>query len=188
MSKTFATLNPNAIGPGLSLDYGNLVVTTKQNGLDGNRMVLGTVPKAVGHGFIEAYFYSTFRGDLTGLCSLGLAEVDCPLDEYVGGPSGKSWGYRPDLGGIWNAGSETDSGSSQAIAERLCIGLYANFSDNFAAWYVQGSQIGSVVLPSGKFWVVAIGLGATSQGAGDLSAFINFGQRPFENQPSPPVT
>lgn len=191
-SKTFATLNPNALGPGLALDYGNLVVTTNQNGLDVQRAVFGTIPKAVGHVFAEAYFYSNFRGDLTDLWSFGLAQVDAPLDEMIGGASGKSWGLR-DSGEIWNANASIDSSGGQPIAERHCLGLYVNFSGltsagPFAAWYVDGSQVGTVILPSGKFWVLGVSIAATSSGAGDLSAFVNFGQRPFENQPQPTIT
>ena len=192
-SKTFATFNPNAIGPDLALDLGNLVVTTDAVGVDGNRMVLITIPKAVGHVYVEFYHYSNSRGDLTDLVSIGIAETDCPLDEFVGGPSGKSWGLRPDYGSIWNGGTEIESGGAQPIPERTCIGLYVNFdglssAGPFIAWYSERTQVAATTLPSGKFWVAAVSVGTTDQGAGDVSVFGNFGQRVFENQPSESIT
>jgi hypothetical protein len=71
--------------------------------------------------------------------------------------------------------------------------MYVNFDSPtsagpFVAWYVEGSQVGAVFLPSGKFWCVAVSVGSTDVGAGDLSAFVNFGQRAFENQPNQVVT
>jgi hypothetical protein len=190
MAKHYATLNPNALGPGLALDLGNLVVTTDQINLDGERMVLSTIPKAVGQVYAECYFYSQFRGDLSGLCAIGVAETDSPLDEMAGGASGKSYAYRPADGGIWHAGAEIDSGSTQPAAERRCIGLtvdFNNVSGPLATWYLDGSQIGYVLLPTDKFWCLAVSVGCGTQAAGDVSAFINFGQRAFENQPAPVV-
>jgi hypothetical protein len=189
-NKNFATLNPNALGPGLALDLGNLVVTTDQIGLDAGRSVLSTIPKAVGQVYAECYFYSQFRGDLSGLCAFGLAETDAPLDEMAGGASGKSYAFRPADGGIWNAGSEIDSGSTLAVAERRCLGLSVDFDRigaPLATWYLEGSQIGYVDLPTDKFWVLIVSVGCGDQAAGDLSAFVNFGQRAFENQPAPIV-
>jgi hypothetical protein len=191
MAKTFATLNPNALGPGLALDLGNLVVTTNAIDLDGQRMVLSTIPKAVGRAYVEVYLYSNSQGDLAGLCSVGLAEVDSPLDEMVGGASGKSYGYLPADGGIYNAGAKIDD--AEVLVERKCIGMYVNFqgeSSNgpFLAWYDEGSLIHSLFLPPDKFWCVAISVGTTAAGAADISAFVNFGQRAFENQPQQVVT
>ena len=152
-------------------------------------MVLSTIPKAVGQVNAEVYFYSNSRGDLSGLCAVGIAEADSPLDEIVGGASGKSYAFRPADGGIWHAESEIDSGSTQPVSERLCLGIRADFnnvSGPLLTWAVEGSDIGYVLLPTNKFWCLAISVGCGDE-AGDVSAFVNFGQRPFENQPSPIV-
>lgn len=185
-SRTFATLDPNALGPGLALDLGNLVVTTNQNGLTGttNQRVHGTIPKAIGGAYFIGYFYSTSQGDLTGLCSIGVAEPDSTLNAYVGEDS-QSWGMRPADGGIWNGGVQVVAGDP--IAERQGIGVYLTMSGTtqgtFLAFYVNGNFYADVFLPDHKFWVPSVGV--SSDVAGDLSAFVNFGQRPFEFQPSP---
>ena len=73
-SRTYATLNANALGDGLSLDQGNLVVTTNADGLDFHRAVFGTQPKGTGQMYFETYFYSTSRptGGLVNLLSVGV--------------------------------------------------------------------------------------------------------------------
>lgn len=193
MGEIIATLNPNALGDGLGLDLGNLVVTTLRTNLDRNRKVLGTLPKAVGRAYIEAYFYSTFQGDLTGLCALGIAATNVPLNTSVGNDA-LSWAIRPDTGGIWNNSTEIESGSGPVVKERNCIGIYVNFDgidstgQPYVAWFVNGSQYASVLLPTGHFWVIAVSIGSTAQGAGDLSCFVNFGSRTMEAQPNETVT
>lgn len=186
-AKTFATLNPNALGSGLALDLGNLVVTTNADSLDGSRAVFGTIPKAVGHGFFAGYFYSTSRGDLSGLASIGLCRTTAGLDKYVGQDS-LGWGLRPFDGGIWHNGASVVSGNP--MDERLCISVYCNFNaptGPYLAWFVDGSFYASVILPTdshgGFFWVPAVSIGGDV--AGDLSCFVNFGQRPFDSQPMP---
>lgn len=185
-SRTFATLDPNALGPGLALSFGNQVVTTDQAGLIGttSQRVHGTIAKAVGYGFFEGAFYSTSRGDLTGCCSIGVAEADSSLNAKVG-EDAESWGFWPADGGIYNGGVQVVAG--QPIAERMWIEVYLHMSGTsagtFLAFYVDGNPYATVFLPDGKFWVPAGGV--SSEIAGDLSAFINFGQRPFANQPTP---
>lgn len=193
MARNFATFNPNALGPGLALDYGNLVVTTDQINLDGERMVLSTIPKAVGETWINAYFWSNFRGDLTGLCSLGIAEVDSPLDEMVGGASGKSYGLRPTEGNIWHAGAAIDTSGFDGIDERRCIGMQVKFQGTSAGpevlWFVERTQVARIILPSGKFWCYAASVGNGSQAAGDISCFVFPGgaTHAFDFQPPLPV-
>jgi len=187
-SRTFATLNPNAMGSGLALDLGNLVVTTSQDSLgsaSSSCCVFGTIPKAVGHAYFETYFYSTSRGDLSGLLSVGLAEVSADLDQRVGDGL-DTWGFRPADGGIWNDGALIVSGDP--IAERICIGVCAQFDSPGGprlTFFTDGSFYASVVMnvtSSGSpFYVPAIGIDLSV--AGDVSAFVNFGQRAFDNQP-----
>lgn len=185
-SRTYATLNANALGDGLSLDQGNLVVTTNADGLDFHRAVFGTQPKGTGQMYFETYFYSTSRptGGLVNLLSVGVAQVGSSLSKYVGEES-TSYGFRPADGGIYN--DDTESQSTDAIGERMCIGVLLDLTASTpnVVWYVDGSQIGYSEIDTDEFWVPAISIGATT--AGDVSAFVNFGQRPFENQPAPVV-
>jgi hypothetical protein len=192
MAKTFATLNPNAKDASLILSQGNQIVTTSAPNLTGEHMVLATIPKAVGHVYFETYFWSISRGNenggtlLTGLAGVGVAELDAALNKYVG-QEANTWGLRPFDGGIWNGGSAIVAG--EPIAERTCLGTYVNFNSTsgpFLAFFTNGSFYASTFLPSdsngNEFMVAAISLGCGPD-AGDLSAFVNFGQRPFDTQP-----
>lgn len=190
MARVFSTFNANAIGPGLVLDQGNTIVTTNLPGLDANRAVLCTLPKAVGDVFAELAFWSQSRGDMSGLCAWGLAEPDAPLDEMLGGPSGKSFAYRPSEGGIYWNGNKIDTSGTDTTPERTFIGMQVKFNFSsagpLAIWSRGRSQLGAVYLPSGKFWCAAVSVGNGDQAAGDVSAFLRT-RYPFENQPPIPA-
>lgn len=186
-ARTFSTLNPRAIGDGLILDEGNLIVTTDRLGLSGSRAVFGTIPKATGHNRFDTYFYSLSRSDLTGLGSVGLAVITADVAQYIGETT-DSWGLRPFNGGIWHGGSKIVDGP--VLDERVCITTYVNFTrtaNPLLAWFVDGNFYASVDLPGGSnlvFYLPAVSVGVgTDQMAGDLSAFCNFGNRPFDSQP-----
>jgi hypothetical protein len=188
-AKTYATLNPNAIGADLELDQGNLVVTNLAVGdssADASA-VFATIPKAVGHARFDCYFYSTSRGDLSGICSVGLTRPEGALDGAVGDDA-YSWGLRPGEGGIWHNGAQVVSGVP--VDERRCITVYVNFNSDvgpYLAWFVDGNFYANVFLPTdshgGFFWLPAVSIAASNPG--DVSAFCNFGQRPFPLAPQP---
>lgn len=186
-SKTFATLNPNALGQGLALELGNLVVTTEEVSTAGASTVLGTIPKAVGHARFDTYFYSTLRGDMTGMCAVGLARPEVNLNARIGDDV-YGWAMRPGEGGIWHNGSQVVNG--QAVDERTAITTYCNFNaptGPYLAWFVDGSFYANVVLPTdsfgGYFWLPAVSVSGSVPA--DVSAFCNFGQRPFDARPLP---
>lgn len=189
-AKTYATLNPNAIGQDLELDQGNLVVTNLGLAATSNgeaSAVFGTVPKAVGHARFDCYFYSNSRGNMSGICSVGLSRPEGALDGAVGDDA-YSWGMRPGEGGIWHNGAQVVAGVP--VDERRCITVYINFNSDagpYLAWFVDGNFYANVFLPTdssgGFFWLPAVSIAASAPG--DVSAFCNFGQRPFPLAPQP---
>lgn len=184
MSRRFATLDPNKLGSSLRLDYGNLVVTTTEGNLSMERAAFGNIAKGNGRAYFETYFYSESRGDLSLLLSVGIARIDAPLNQYIGRDA-TTYGLRAADGGIWNDNTEIVAGSIPG--ERVCLGVFLDLlaSPPTCAWSVDGSEYALVELDAGHFWLPAVSIGSDT--AGDVSAFVNFGQRPFENQPRLPL-
>jgi hypothetical protein len=177
-SRTFATLNANALGGGLLLSAGNLIVTTDTDNIDRNRKVLGTVPRGTGDAYFECYFYSDTRpDDLSETCSVGVATPDSALDQATG-EDADSFGLIVGTGEI----TTHDSGSLfvNPLTERLCIGvlLRADLVAPTLAFSVNGSLLEEIALPAGKFWVPSLTVSGLP--AGDMKAFVNFGQRGFD--------
>lgn len=175
-----STLNPNALGPGLVLDYGNVVVSTNAGALDIHRKVLGRIPKGVGISYFEFWHYSNLQGNLANLVAVGIAQQDAPLDTAVG-EDATSWGFQLTEGVTRNNNATVDT--YQPVAERTCVGvlLVNDPMSPTVSWYVNGSLLGTNAIAAGKFWVPAISIGTDADGAGGLKAFVNFGQRPFEH-------
>lgn len=177
-SRTYATLDANRLGDGLLLDMGNLVVLTNADDLDNHRKVLGTVAKGAGDSFFECYFYTeTQPDDLADWCSVGVATSDSPLDAYVG-EDADSYGFVVGTGEIVNSGAPIVTVNEQV--ERTCIGVLLR-ADPVApslAFYVKGALVYELSLPTGKFWVPAVTV--SSLEAGNVRAFVNFGQRGFD--------
>lgn len=180
-ARTYSTLDANRIGPGLAPDDSNLRVTTLI-ACDGKRMILGDLAQFSGVSTYEVYFWSTLRNPLTALASYGVAQPDVDLANFVGGDAaGKSWGFRPADGQVWNANANVSGTSVQAVAERVCLGLRLTLGPSLCTceWLVNGSVVYSTsALPTGKAWVPAISMGSTV--AGDVSATVNFGLNRFD--------
>ena len=179
-SRTFATFDPNRIGDGLALEMGNLILRTNADQLSNQRKCLGTVPRGSGDAYFECYFYSDTRpDDLADSCSVGIALVTSPLDNYVGEDS-DSIGLIVGTGEIQTAGAAIETVNAQA--ERLCIGVLLRLAGSSAgdsvAFSVNGSLLAEVAIPSSNFWVPAVTVSGLD--AGDMRAFVNFGQRGFD--------
>lgn len=179
-SKIVATLDPHRLGDGLALSQGNLVVTTTKV-CDIHRSVFGTIAIGAGKSAFEGQFWSTSRpsGGLANLCSIGLAEVSSSLAKSAG-EEPASWGFRPTEAAVYNNGASISGAASPAIqttAERMRIGVFLDctVSPPLAVWHVNGNPIFQATLTAGKFYVPAVSIG--SDAPGDVSAYINFGQR-----------
>src|SRR6185295_9973599 len=103
-ARVYSTWNPNALGDGLALAQGNLVITTIANALPNDRKVLATLPKGSSPGFYETVFWSVPRVSLADNVATGVAHPDSPLDHAVGADS-KSCGYYPATGDLVYNGS-----------------------------------------------------------------------------------
>lgn len=159
---------------------GNLIVKTNADQLSNARKCLGTVPRGAGSAYFECYFYSDTRpDDLAETCSVGIAQVGSPLDAYVGEDS-DSIGLIVGTGEIQSGGSAIETVNAQA--ERLCIGVLIRIEGGSAgdsvAFSVNGNLLAEVAIPSSEFWVPAVTVSGLD--AGDMRAFLNFGQRGFD--------
>lgn len=185
-SRVYSTWNPRAIGDGLALDQGNLVVTTIADNLDTSRKVLGTLPKHSALGFFETEFYSLPQVDLGFNVAVGLAQTDSPLNAPPGGDT-HSIGYYPATGEILYKSVLVTT--VDPIPERTVIGIYMNNigGHQYMNVIVSGTWVYQVILDDDNFWVPAIMVAGGN--ATETSAYSNFGQRAF-NYPrmiAPPV-
>jgi hypothetical protein len=180
-SRTYCTWDPNAIGDGLLLDDGNLVVTTGANALSNARKVMGTLFKGVGRFNSEHEFWSVPRVNLGTNAVIGIAEPDSPLDQAVGADA-KSYGLVLGTGEVKNNGNvittlDVINEPTDSVL-RAVISLYVVLdSGPWMVIAVDGSWRYQLSLPSGKFWAFAATLAGGN--AGETSLFSNFGQRGF---------
>lgn len=182
-SRIVCTLDPHRLGPGLALGRGNLDVTTTDV-CDSQRAVFGNV--AIGAGIVAftCYFWSKSRpaAGLVGLCSVGVAQVDGPLDQTVG-LDVTTWGYLVPDAQVWNRHliSGTESPLLQPVAERMCIGVLVDMTVTPSpqiAWSVNGNLVFQADLEIDKFYLPAVSIGSDSPG--DVTASLNFGQSLFD--------
>jgi hypothetical protein len=178
-TKILATFDPHRLGPSLTLDQGNLVVTTTDV-CDIERAVFGTLAQAAGVSCFECQFYSVSQpaAGLANLCSVGVAGAKSSLSMYVG-EEATSWGYRPTEAAVYNNGASISGSYTPALQvtpERQVIGVAIDntVSPPIAVWMVNGNVIFQATLTAGLFYVLAVSIGSTI--VGDVSAFINAGQ------------
>jgi hypothetical protein len=186
-SRTYSTLDPNATHSSLVLSEGNRVVTTRTTGLDFHRCAHGTIPKAVGSWYFGGYFSSVARTSLAGKIAFGVAQPNSALNKYVG-EDALAYGLLPADGVVRSNGSDVVTGIP-LIAERRFISIYVyppSGGQYRAAWYVDGNQVATVLLPSGKFWVPAVTVSGGN--AGEIRAEFNFGTDVFDAMPIATIT
>lgn len=171
-AKVFSTWNPNALGAGLMLAQGNLVVTTSLDSLSTARKVLGTLPKGTAAGFYETVFWSIPRVSLGDNVATGVANPDSPLDQAVGADS-KSCGYYPASGKIIKNGSTLTT--LAARPERADIGVYFHpFGGHmYVSFVVDGTWVYEVDLGTSGLWIPAQTIGGGV--AGETSSYTRFG-------------
>ena len=176
-ARTYSTWNPNALGTGLLLDQGNLVVTTGADSLSNSRKVLATLPKATSSGYSETEFWSTPQVSLSTNAAVGVAKVGSSLSAALG-VDANSCGYYPATGEVKK--NNVVLTTLAAIPERRTIGIYFAESggDVHMIITVQGSWVyGADLGAVGDLWVPALTLAGGN--ATETSAFTNFGQRGF---------
>jgi hypothetical protein len=174
-SRVYSTLNPNALGAGLVLDQGNLLLTTGADALSNARKVLGTLPKSGSVGQFESIFWSVPRVSLGTNAAVGLAQTTSPLNQAPG-IDALSIGYYPATGEVRK--NNVVLTTLTIIDERKTITIYQQFfgGNLFFNIAVAGTALFQYQMDAG-FWVPC---GMVAGGnAGETLAEFNFGQRGF---------
>lgn len=195
-NRSYATFDPNAMGPGLILDPSLMQVTTYLNSLDFNRLLLLTQPRAVGDHFIELQVWSNAQAGLANMVSIGVIRTDHPttsMTTYIGGDS-FGYGYRLGEGAVYNNNAQVGGTLTVPQDERQTYGIYLHLSvpgSESAWWFRNGIQIAVASLVASKFYAFGVSLasGVVASGAlaGDIKISLNTGIDGFDNQPSPIV-
>jgi hypothetical protein len=192
MSRVLCTLDPNRCDGAILLSQG-FTVATNNAVVDYNRKVLGTLAFAAGRIAFECTFWSNSRPKKgpTNLASVGVVSAQTPITgAYVGGDTVTSVvdgaGLRPSDGattpkaGLYRGNSLVGS-TFDACFERQVIGVLLDntLAAPTVSFQVNGSYSGQVALTAGLFYLPAVSIGCSAS-AGDISAFLNFGQYRFE--------
>jgi hypothetical protein len=195
VSKTICTLDQNRCDQHLLLSQGFTVVTNDSI-VDYNRKVLGTIAVAAGRVGFECSFWSNSRptNGPVNLSSVGVASVLSPINgtnSNVGGDTVSSTvdscGLRPSdgsagggLAGIYRNNALVGSTFPNCFERQVISVLLDNTqSPPIVSFGVQGNYVGQSVLTAGLFYVPAVSIGC-SAAAGDISAYLNFGQYRLE--------
>jgi hypothetical protein len=187
-AKTFCTLDLHRCDSALSISQGGLVVTTNKLA-DFHRKVLGTLAFSTSSLAFECQFWSTSRPTLglVNLCAVGVASIGSAISgKFVGEDTTSglvaSCGLRPSngTGGDTGAGIYSNNVLQQSfrqIDERQVIGVLLSNDPTtpIVAFHVNGNYLGQFTLPAGLLYAPAVSLGSTAA-AGDVSAYLNFGQ------------
>jgi hypothetical protein len=176
-TRIYSTLDPNRLGPKLSLSQGNLIVSTTE-ACDIARAVFGTRPIGAGRVAFECAFFSQSQpaAGLVDLCAVGVAALNSPFDQAIG-ENASTYAYLPANADIRNDGiSFVDSSSPdiQVQKERVWIGVMLDMVAGIVSWHVNGSYIGQISVDQTKSYLPAVSIGSSTPG--DVSAQLNFGQ------------
>lgn len=195
-NRSYATFDPNGMGAGLILDPSLMQVTTYLNSLDFNRLILLTLPRAVGDWFVEFQIWSNAQAGLANMASLGVIRTDHPLTSmstYLGGDA-FGYGYRLGEGAVYNNNAQVGGTLTVPQDERETYGVYLHLStpgSESAWWFRNGNQIATCSLVAAKFYLFALsiasGVAASGAIAGDIKVSLNSGIDGFDYQPSPIV-
>lgn len=171
-----STLNQNALGPGLVLSQGGLVVTTTQDALSDARKVLGTIPRAIGDSGFECQFWSTTRPSLLPVGNrVGFAVPTSSLTACVGADA-DSWGYEPATGSLYNNGSAVATGD--LCQERRVITIFAAWTTTLSIGVAIDGTF-QFLYDTGAMSRVVPAVTVCGSNAADISVFVNFGQTPM---------
>lgn len=171
-ARVYSTWNPNALGDGIALTQGNIVVTTAADSLSNARKVLATLPKGSAPGFYETVFWSTPQVSLSTNIATGVAQPDSALNEAVGHDA-KSCGYYPATGEIKL--NNVVLTTLDPIDERVDIGVYLIISGGhiYVSFMTAGTWRYEVDLGTSGVWVPAQTLAGGI--AGETSSYTRFG-------------
>lgn len=173
MARIYATFDAGAIGPGLELEQGGLVVVSNTAGLDIHRLARGNIATGTsGRYFYEAAFYGD--GALADRCSVGIVQATHSLSEYAG-EGALSYGLRAGDDGVYS--NSVQVVGVDAVDKRTWIGVLVDMDALTCSWFVDGSLVASTSIAAAP-WYPAVTVAADE--AYDLRCYVNFGQYAFE--------
>lgn len=168
-----STLNQNALGPGLALSQGGLVVTTTQDALSADRKVLATLPRAIGDTGFECQFWSTTRPTLLPVGNrVGFAKPTSSLTACVGADV-DSWGYEPATGNLYNNGIAVATGD--LCQERRVITVFAVWTTTLSIGVAIDGTF-QFLYDTTKLHTIVPAVTVCGSNAADINAFLNLGQ------------
>jgi hypothetical protein len=174
-AQTFGTWDQNALGAGLVLQMGGLVIVTGDSNLTNARKALGTLPKGSGTGYFENEFYSVPQVNLGTNCAVGVAQPTSALNAAPG-QDALSWAFYPGTGDVKNNGAVLMN--IGIVPERTVISVYLSLiTTPQLILAVSGSWKASIALPAGKVWLPTAMLAGGN--AGETGLYTNMGQRGF---------
>lgn len=166
MSITYATLDPNTIGSGLTLSNGNLTVTGAGSAWG---TAISTVSKSAGKWYWEFRITTAITNNMAGI--LGSTYGAPLLNSYTGISSiGYAYSSNPFK---WNNGLNTSYGSS--ITTNDVIGVALDMDSGIITLYKNGVSMGTMFSGLSGTFFAAFSPGDT----GSVSYTVNFGATAF---------
>lgn len=173
---TYNVLDANAKGPAQEIQQGGLVLTYDTNGVSTARMTRGTIGRKTGIWSFEAVFYGDNSAS-TG-CLVGVVLPAASLSNFPGGDV-NGWGFSPSDGKVYNNNAVVATVNPVAPKKTITVEYNGDVSPPTCTWYVNGSPVVSVNLPTGgKVFYPAMTVSGTK--AYDTFGFMNCGQRTMQ--------
>jgi hypothetical protein len=171
--RLYATFDPATHGADLDLDQANTVVVLAA-ATTLNQFARILYGKSSGQQNVETMVWGD--GSLTNNAALGFVNAAADgTSEYVGGTV-NGYGYRPAEGAIYN--NDASIASVTAAVKGDIIELILTFDPTTGAgsatWKLNNAVLYTQALAAGEWWAAVSIAGAA---AGDLSCFMNAGQR-----------
>lgn len=201
MTLAYSQIDQAHLGPSLESPDGQ-VLTVNAINTTLSRHARGTLGKTNGVWYFEVCFYANNQINgapisLAGLGSVGIATSSAALNKYVG-EDANGIGYKVGDGGVFTsavaitgttpAGGTTsvtlDAAHVPATNLQLWVGVLLDLTALTVTFSVNGSVYAVAPVPSGKTWFPAISVCGPALSAYAINAFLNTGQRAFNNSQS----
>jgi hypothetical protein len=171
-TKTYAILDPHAVGPAEEIQQGGTVATCNVDASDIHRSIRGTEGFSTGQHYAEFVGYG--EGDIANLV-VGIMTALHPLSEYVG-EDAAGFGFKVGLGGVFNA--DVQSVATDATEIKKVVGLLLDADADTLTVLVNNAEIATVAITAGQTWYFAVSIGCDI--AYDLFCFVQSGQNQFQ--------
>jgi hypothetical protein len=174
MTRRFAVFDAGNKGASLAVERGGVLLTTTSAGLSIARSCRSTIAHDEFSSDVEFILFGT-AASIANKVSIGLCTADASMSAYIGS-DGESIGYRPAEGQIHTGGGSVQSVAIAGLGAAIRVALAFGATPT-AAWYVNGTLIGTEDLPAGMLGQAiyfAVSLGSDGD-AGDIQIQANSG-------------